>query len=137
METRTFTTEEILASWNKSCSVNDDVEREAKDTIKRALELLIAQEQGFVVELPCKIKDTVFVIPTKENGLKEITEMQCLGYAIAASGNVINLFSKNRSNKNVPKMYQPSLNSFGAVWFLTYEDARTYRDKHLLKRRLE
>lgn len=136
MENRQFTTEEILTSWNKSCNINDDVEQEAKETVKRALELLIAREQGFIVELPCKIKDTVFVIPTKENGLKEITEMQCLGYAIAASGNVINLFPKNRSDKNVPKMYQPSLNSFGAVWFLTYEEAKIYGDKHLLKRRL-
>ena len=130
MDNRKFTTQEILKSWNNACMANNDVDQETKDRIIEALELLIAKEDGFVVQLPCNVKETVFVIPTKENGLKEITEMVCLGYSIGAPGNTVTLFSKNRLNKSVPKMYQPSVASFGSVWCSSYDDAKEYIEKH-------
>lgn len=70
-----------------------------------------------VVALPCEIDDTVFVIPTKENGRKEITLMACLGFVISTSGNVTNCFDK----KN--KLYQSSFDAFGKTVFLTHKEA--------------
>lgn len=129
MQNRKFTTQEILESWNRSCVANDDVDQEAKDRVTEALELLIAKEQGHVVELPCKIKEPVFVIPTKENGLKQITSMHCLGYTIGVAGNTAALYKRSR-DKSVPRMYQPSVGSFGSVWFLSYEAAKEFMEKH-------
>lgn len=70
-----------------------------------------------VVVLPCEIDAPVFVIPTKENGRKEITPMACLGFVISESGNVANCFDE----KN--KLYQPSFDAFGKTVFLTYKEA--------------
>lgn len=81
------------------------------------------EENGLLLCLPCKTNTTVFVIPTKENSLNSIVEMICLGYSIGNPSNNANLFSKNRFDKNVPKMYQPSIEDFGKTWFLTEEDA--------------
>lgn len=82
-----------------------------------------ALEQGLLLRLPCGHNETVYVIPTKENGLKKIAEMVCLGYSIGQPTNTANLFSKNRFNKDVPKMYQPNIDDFGKTWFLTEEEA--------------
>ena len=82
-----------------------------------------AEEQGLLLRLACKHDTTVFVIPTKENGLKGIAEMVCLGYSIGEPINNANLFSKNRFDRDVPKMYQPSIEDFGKTWFLTKSEA--------------
>ncbi len=70
-----------------------------------------------IVALPCGIDDPVFVIPTKENGRKEITPMACLGFVIGEPCNVANCFDE----KN--KLYQPSFDAFGKTVFLTHEEA--------------
>ena len=82
-----------------------------------------AEEKGLLLKLPCVYKATVYVIPTEENGFKEIAEMECLGYSIGQPSNNANLFSKNRFDKNVPKMYQPSIDDFGKTWFLNRDEA--------------
>ena len=82
-----------------------------------------AEEQGLLLRLPCEYKTKVYVVPTNENGLKDIAEMLCLGYSIGEPQNNMNLFSTNRFNKDVPKMYQPSIDEFGKTVFLTKEEA--------------
>ena len=77
-----------------------------------------------VIVPPCKIGDTVFVIPTPENGRNEIEEMKCLGFEISAPCPVVNLFDwKN-------KLYQPSFERFGVSVFLTVEEAQREKEKH-------
>lgn len=70
-----------------------------------------------VVVLPCKVGDTVFVIPTKENGLSEIAEMCCIGFSLGDPNDTVNLLN----DKN--KLYQPSFDKFGKTVFLTKEEA--------------
>ncbi len=52
------------------------------------------EEQGLLPKLPCGYGTTVYVIPTKENCLTEIAEMECLGFFIGKPCSVANLFSK-------------------------------------------
>lgn len=77
---------------------------------ERCLEADYMLKNG-VVALPCEIDAPVFIIPTKENGRKEITPMACLGFVISESGNVANCFDE----KN--KLYQPSFDAFGKTVF--------------------
>lgn len=49
-----FTTQQVLESWNKSCKAIDDVDQEAKDIVREALELKIAEEQGLLLRLDSK-----------------------------------------------------------------------------------
>lgn len=81
---------------------------------ERSVDYLL--ENGVVV-LPCWIDDPVFVIPTKENGRKEITPMACLGFYIGEPCNTANCFDE----KN--KLYQPSFDMFGKSVFLRREEA--------------
>lgn len=77
-----------------------------------------------VVVLPCKIDDKVFVIPTEENGRKEITLMTCLGFMIGKPCNTANCVDE----KN--KLYQPSFDKFGKTVFLTKKEAETALEAH-------
>lgn len=73
--------------------------------------------ENSVVVLPCKAEDAIFVIPTKENKLTEITEMRCLGFSLGEPNDTVNL----STDKN--KLYQPSFDKFGKTVFLTKEEA--------------
>lgn len=73
--------------------------------------------QNGVVVLPCKVGDTVFVIPTKENCLLEIAEMRCIGFSLGEPNNTANL----ANDKN--KLYQPSFDEFGKTVFISKEEA--------------
>lgn len=83
------------------------------------------EAEGFEswLKLPCKYGDTVYVLPTKENGLQDITEMTCLGFYIGEPNSVANLAPKNRRDKSVPKMYQPAMSDFAKTVFLTHQEA--------------
>ena len=91
--------------------------------IERLAEYEDLDEQGLLLRLPCKAGASVYVIPTYENGFNRIVEMSLLGYSISEPCNVMNLFSKNRFDKSIPKMYQPSINDFGKTVFLTQAEA--------------
>lgn len=81
---RLFTTQEVLESWNKSCKVNDDVDQEAKDIVREALELKIAEEQGLLLRLPCKVGDTVYILAGRFGTFYE--EDICDGFYIGRDG---------------------------------------------------
>lgn len=118
MERLTYKIKQILEPTYKSNIGVEDFE--CIDKLGKYEDL---EEQGLFLKLPCKIGTTVFVIPTIENSFKGIAEMICLGYSIGEPSNNANLFSTNRSNKDVPKMYQPSIEDFGKTWFVTKEEA--------------
>ena len=80
-------------------------------------------ERSEWVHLPCKIGSRIFVIPTKENRLEEITEMKALGFSIGKPCNNANCFRVRGS----AALFQPSFNDFGISIFLTREEA----EKHL------
>ncbi|MBD5556413.1 MAG: hypothetical protein HDQ95_14015 [Roseburia sp.] len=84
------------------------------------------------LKLPCKCGDTVYVLPTKENGFSDIIEMECQGFSIGVLGNVANLRPKKGQGKELPKMYQPALSDFGKSVFKS-EDAA----KRLMKEKEE
>lgn len=69
------------------------------------------------VELPCKFLQKCFVIPTSENKLFDITEMECNGFALSNGSFNANLITE----KN--KLYQPGFGAFGKTVFLTREEA--------------
>ena len=70
-----------------------------------------------VIVLPCEFLKRVFVIPTIENGLSDITEMKCIGFTQSFDSYVANL----TTDKN--KIYQPCFGKFGKTVFLTKEEA--------------
>lgn len=71
------------------------------------------------VHLPCKIGSRIFVIPTKENRLEEITEMKALGFSIGKPCNNANCFRV----RGTAALFQPSFNDFSVSIFLTREEA--------------
>ena len=76
------------------------------------------------LKLPCKCGDTVYVLPTKENGFSDIIEMECQGFSIGVLGNVANLRPKKGQGKELPKMYQPALSDFGKLVFKSEDAAK-------------
>ena len=77
------------------------------------------------VELPCKFLQKCFVIPTSENKLFDITEMECNGFALSNGSFNANLITE----KN--KLYQPGFGAFGKTVFLTREEAeRALKDEN-------
>lgn len=72
-----------------------------------------------VIFPPCKLRDKVFVIPTKENGLDVITEMKVLGFSISEPNNVANCFRI----RGTSALFQPSFEQFGKTVFFTHEEA--------------
>lgn len=92
----------------------------------------LAQNSTRFLHLPCKVGDICYVIPTIENGLKTIAKMKCLGFTIGEPHNVANLFSENRFNKEVPKMYQPGLDEFGKSIFLSEKEAEKVAEKNII-----
>lgn len=76
------------------------------------------RKNGAIVP-PCKVGTHIFVIPTKENKLEEITEMVVRGFAIGNPCNVANCFRV----KGTSALYQPAFDSFGKTVFLTEEEA--------------
>jgi hypothetical protein len=70
-----------------------------------------------VIVSPCKFQQKVYVLPTKENSLDDITEMKCIGFILSCDCYGVNLIT----DKN--KLYQPSFDYFGKTVFLTKEEA--------------
>lgn len=69
------------------------------------------------IELPCKLLQKCFVIPTIQNNLSDIAEMECIGFSLSQVSYNVNLIT----DKN--KLYQPCLEAFGKTVFLTREEA--------------
>lgn len=103
------------------CQIDEGIEIQ-KEVIEELARYKELEEKGLLLSLPCELSTHVYVIPTPENGLKKVTEMILLGYSISKPCNVANLFSTNRADKSIPKMYQPSIEDFGKTWFSTYPE---------------
>ena len=73
-------------------------------------------ENGVIVP-PCKFLQRVYVIPTIENRLSDVTEMKCIGFTLSHDAYCVNLMNE----KN--KLYQPAFGRFGKTVFLTREEA--------------
>lgn len=70
-----------------------------------------------VIVPPCDFLQKVYVLPTIENNLCDITEMKCIGFILSHDNYNVNLIdSKN-------KLYQPAFGRFGKTVFLTKEEA--------------
>lgn len=76
-------------------------------------DILLAND---VVALPCKFLQRVYVIPTIENRLSDVTEMKCIGFTLSHDAYCVNLMNE----KN--KLYQPAFGMFGKTVFLTREE---------------
>ena len=70
-----------------------------------------------VIVPPCKFHQKVYVLPTKENSLDDITEMKCIGFILSCDCYGVNLITA----KN--KLYQPSFDYFGKTVFFAREEA--------------
>lgn len=99
--------EATLEDWE--CDVSDK-------TILEIAEHLLAN--GVIVP-PCEVGEHIYVIPSKENALKEITEMVARGFAIGEPFNVANCFRV----RGTSALFQPSFEQFGKTVFLTKEEA--------------
>ena len=69
------------------------------------------------IVLPCKFLQRVYVIPTIENRLSDVTEMKCIGFTLSHDAYCVNLMNENN------KLYQPAFGRFGKTVFLTKEEA--------------
>ena len=96
---------ELLA--NSGCSADLETYQELADH-------LLAN--GVIVP-PCDFQQKVYVLPTRENSLPEITEMECIGFILSRDCYGVNLIT----DKN--KLYQPSFDYFEKTVFLTKEEA--------------
>lgn len=87
------------------------VESKARCHIKKSAFIADYLLANGVVSLPCDFLQTVYVIPTIENGLPDIAEMKCLGFTLTHDAYVANLIS----SKN--KLYQPGFGLFERTVF--------------------
>lgn len=106
---RLFTAQQVLESWNKSCKAIDDVDQEAKDIVREALELKIAEEQGLILRLPCKIGDKVYQIED--------------GYIYKFNARSIDVRKENEEYIFCIDSMDYKMDDFGKTVFLTKEDA--------------
>lgn len=85
------------------------------------------QEKGLLIELPCKVGDIVYIIPTYENSLNEIVTGDITGFAIG--DNPVNNININLNIGKRGKLYQPSFDDFGKTVFTTREQAEKALEK--------
>ena len=72
-----------------------------------------------VIVPPCRLHTHIFVIPTVENSLTEITEMVVLGFSISEPYNTANCFRV----RGTSALFSPAFEQFGESVFLTKEQA--------------
>ena len=71
-----------------------------------------------VIVSPCRLNAHIFVVPTVENSLNEITEMVVLGFSIGKPCNTANCRVSGTSVS-----FFPAFEQFGESVFLTKEEA--------------
>jgi hypothetical protein len=87
---------------------------QADCTLENIADYLLANG---VIPLPCKFQQEVYVLPTINNNLPEITKMKCIGFILSCD-----MYNANLVNdKN--KLYQPCFGDFGKTVFITKEEA--------------
>lgn len=116
---RLFTTQEVLESWDKSCKVHDDVDQEAKDIVRKALELKIAEEQGLLLRLPCEPEDKLYWISDEDEDFdyEPIEEVEVAEFSY--NGYSLQIWFADTHDKEYPIL--PSV-AIGNELFLTREE---------------
>lgn len=89
------------------------------DFSNQAEKCKLFKDKSKLIDLPCKLNEHVFIIPTNENHFEEITEMKVIGFAIGEPCNVANCFRI----KGTSALFQPSFDEFGKTVFLTRKEA--------------
>lgn len=75
------------------------------------------KDKSKYIELPCKFRQKVYVLPTIDNNLLDMEKMTCIGFSLSA----VNYNANLMTNKN--KLYQPCFGDFGKTIFLTKSEA--------------
>lgn len=77
-----------------------------------------------VIELPkgLDVGQTVYMIPTCDNGLKSIIAYTILVFSVGISGEWVDLYIKEKE-KGIEPMYHASFGMFGERIFATYTEA--------------
>jgi hypothetical protein len=113
---RLFTAQQVLESWNKSCKAIDDVDQEAKDIVREALELKIAEEQGLILRLPCPIGSTIWFV-----GNEFVNDYEVRRYIVDETGIDCVQIAKEIDGRDYWNSF--SIDDFGKTVFLTKEEA--------------
>lgn len=103
--------------YHQNCDVVEMVTMEA-DAIKNA----IIPPKGF------KLHQTVYMIPTKYNGLKEITAYNILDFSLSDIGKRANL-SICKKERGIEPFYCASFEMFNTSIFATKEQAAAQQEK--------
>lgn len=91
------------------------------DAFNKLAEYEDAEEQGFLLRLPCKIDNTVYLLLEKlRNGKKEIVESRFVGYRLHPQ---FELFSCYIDCKAIGNTLEFHREDFGKTIFLTKEEA--------------
>lgn len=85
--------------------------------LNHILRLLQFESLDKLVLLPCKLNETLYIVPTYSNSLKEVTEAKCIGFTIGNPCNTAELMTK----KN--KLYSAGFNMFGESVFKSFVEA--------------
>ena len=97
--------------------VKDSLFRHIDKSCKLAENITYDLLANGVIVPPISLGRSCWVIPTAQNGLKEITEMRCIGYSMGDIGTNDNIIDwKN-------KLFKPNFSDFGKTVFLTKEEA--------------
>lgn len=89
---------EILDAFGEDISFCDICERSLEDCEACKNEQLANYllENG-VIRLPCIFLQKVYVLPTIENNLSDITEMKCLGFSLSHDSYNVNLITDKKN----------------------------------------
>ncbi len=102
-------------------------ETKVKDHSRDILQCEQFADKSKSIELPCKLNDLFYIIPTDDNGFEDITRVECLGFQISKPEPVVDLFRKENGKSS--RLYQAGFDMFGESIFRTREEA----ERHLKK----
>lgn len=109
--------EHIMATLKRKGSFNSKTDRDIRTIYEIEADHLL---ENTIIAPPCKLHTHIWVIPTEENSLEEITEMVVRGFSIGEPCNVANCFRI----RGTSALYQPSFDMFGKTVFLSEAEAK-------------
>lgn len=109
-----------------------------KKALQRLAELEDKIEAGTLVELPCKVGDTVYVIPSYINVKLNLVCERCginADIANRVTSPCINHITFYKSGYTISNEYDVlgRRESFGETWFLTYDEAEAKLKEYIEK----
>lgn len=106
---------------------NMNLEKEYGDlhVYKRLAELENKIENGLLIELPCKIGDTIYVVPSEVNfRLNKLFHGGELNYAYEQPVSSISVYPDDIVIHTCDDVEMVSMKMYGERWFLTEEEAK-------------